>query len=270
MNRANNKNILIVDNTLDGKIVDPTGRVDGSVIYFDVPEDKYKHAQVDPATGVPYSGALLDVDLGTHLLKAGTAKFGGVSDYTEFEADGTLKMVGLATVYDDLTGDITRTKTVGTRVTVNDAENSVDYTNAATTTDYLYLNYQMSHKWMAGTAIYPHIHFEQANNNTPNFLFYYRWQKNGGAKTTAWTPLKCNTAVFTYVSGTLNQIADGVSIAAPVGYGISDILQFRLCRDTTNASGLFGADPYTGTVSVTSVDCHLQHDTLGSRSEYTK
>ena len=128
----------------------------------------------------------------------------------------------------------------------------------------------MTHKWMAGTDISPHIHFEQANNNVPNFLFYYRWQKNGGAKTTAWSPLKCNTPVFTYVSGTLNQIANGVAISAPVGYGISDILQFRLCRDTTNASGLFGADPYTGTVSVTAADIHLRLDTIGSRTEYNK
>lgn len=75
MDRANNKNILIVDNTLSGKIVDDTDRVDGAVIYWDEAEDKYKHAEVDPATGVPYSGAILDVDLGGHKLTTESVVF---------------------------------------------------------------------------------------------------------------------------------------------------------------------------------------------------
>lgn len=66
--RARKKGIVITQNTLTGKIVDTTGRTDGSVIYWDDPEDKYKHAPIDPATGVPYSGSILDVDLGTHSL----------------------------------------------------------------------------------------------------------------------------------------------------------------------------------------------------------
>ena len=202
----------------------------------------------------------------------GTARFGdSTTNYTQFEADGTMKMVGNATVYDDLTGDITRTKTVGIRVTLNDTENTIDFNNACTLSDYLFLNYQMSHKWEAGSTLFPHIHYEQSNNNIPNFLFQYRWQRQGQAKTTAWTNAICNVNVFTYTSGTLNQIADSVSITPPTNYGMSDIIEFRIIRDTANASGLFaGADTYTGTVSITSVDIHYKMDTLGSRTEYTK
>ena len=48
---------------------------------------------------VPYSGASGTVDLNTRLIKAGSAQIGGVSDYSIFEADGTLRFVGAATVW---------------------------------------------------------------------------------------------------------------------------------------------------------------------------
>jgi len=52
---------------------------------------------------------------------------------------------------------------------------------------------------------------------------------------------------------------------------VSDIIEMRLIRDTVNTSTLFtGADPYTGTVGITSMDLHFECDTLGSRTEYTK
>lgn len=206
---------------------------------------------------------------------ANLRKIGDVANgnYTEFELDGTMKLNGNATVFDDLTGDITRTKTAGSRVTINDVENTVDFTSAAITTDYLFLNYQTSHKMKLGSNIYPHIHWEQASANTPNWLIQYRWQKQGQAKTTAWTNYKCTSAAnaFTYVSGTLNQISYGAALTPPVGYALSDIIEIRVIRDTNNTSTLFaGADPYSGTVSITAVDIHYEQDTLGSRQEYVK
>lgn len=212
---------------------------------------------------------VFDFDVNIYMQPA--HKVGTPTDNTEFELDGTIRFNGNATVFDDLTGDITRTKTVGTRVALNDSENTIDFSSSATTSDYLFLSYQMSHKWMSGTNIYPHIHYQQNNLNTPNFLIQYRWQRNGQPKTTAWLNLICNTNVFTYVSGTINQISYGAFIGAPVGYSISDIIQIRVIRDTSNSTGLFaGADSYTGTVSVTAVDIHYQIDTIGSRDEYLK
>lgn len=201
----------------------------------------------------------------------GKTQFGTGSNYTEFEADGTMKMNGTATVFDDLTSDLTRAKTIGTRVTFNDTNNSMDFTTLADTTDYVILTYQLSHKWKAGSTIYPHIHWEQAENNTPNFLIQYRWQKQGSAKTTSWTNYKTTTNAFTYTSGTLNQISHDSGITPPAGYGMSDLIQLRVIRDNANSSGVFsGADAYTTTVSVTSVDIHYEMDMLGSRQEYIK
>jgi hypothetical protein len=174
-------------------------------------------------------------------------------------------------VFDDLLGDITQVKTSGPGVSLDTTESTIDFTTASNLSDYVLVNYQLSHKWKAGSDIYPHIHWKQNSNTTPNFLIQYRWQRNSQAWTTAWTNLKCNTSVFTYVSGSLNQIADSATITPPSGYSLSDIIQFRILRDNSNTSTLFtGADAYTGDAEITGVDIHFEQDTLGSRSEYSK
>lgn len=143
--------------------------------------------------------------------------------------------------------------------------------------DLLYKNVQLNHDRNLAVAIQPHIHWFQEKNYSPNFLLEYRWQVNGIVKVTAWTKLKCNTLSFPYTPGTtLHQISDTVAgIAVPVGTTLSDIVQFRIYRDTTNASGAFtGNCPYnTGgnaTVGVLSFDVHLEIDQIGSTLEYVK
>lgn len=220
------------------------------------------------------SGAAVDAA----LAKAATAiqpntpvQLGGVLGYIQVGADGTLTLVGTATVYDDITPGIAAARTSGPGVTLNLVEMTLDFVVTANLDDYGVLPFQLSHRVVAGSPIAPHIHWEQAQANVPNWLIQYRWQRNGGLKTTAWTNYKCNTPVFPYVGATLNQITHGAPVAAPTGYGISDIIQMRVIRDSANASGLFaGADPYTATAAVTSFDPHVEMDTLGSAMEYTK
>lgn len=200
-----------------------------------------------------------------------TDKFGSATNYSIFEADGTLQAFGDGTCFRDELGDVAKLKVVGVGITADDTESAYDFLTSANLSDYLWTNVQLNHDMKAGANIKPHIHFFQTNNAAPNFLIQYRWQKNGGAKTTSWTNYKCNTLVYTYTSGTLNQIAYGAAITPPVGYNLSDILQVRVLRDNANTSTVFaGADPYTGSASVTSVDVHIEIDMLGSRSEYAK
>lgn len=198
-------------------------------------------------------------------------KFGNASGQTTLEADWTVKFEWTSTVFDDLLWDVTRTKTVGTRATLNDVENTVDFTTSATLTDYVFLNYQLSHKWKIGSVISPHIHWEQASNTTPNWLFQYRWQMNWQPKTTGWTNYIAITNAFTYVSGTLNQISHWAGITPPVGASLSDVIEIRIIRDSANATGLFPwANLYPWTASITSADIHYEIDTVGSRTEFTK
>jgi hypothetical protein len=210
---------------------------------------------------------------GTTLVKGATGQFGNVASghYSEFEADGTYKANGDATTFDDLLGDVTSLQVVGVGVVADNSENAINFATSANLSDYVVANYQVRHRWKAGSNVFPHIHFEQSENNVPNFLIRYRWQRNGQAKTTAWTDYKCDTVAFTYSSGTLNQIAHSGSITPPSGYSLSDIIEFRIFRDNANTSGVFsGADAYTTDVLVTGIDIHIEEDTLGSRSEYAK
>lgn len=77
---------------------------------------------------------------------------------------------------------------------------------------------------------------------------------------------------FTYTAGTIHQISHtAAGITPPGGSTISDIVQFRIIRDTTNASGAFsGSDTYSGVVGVLSFDVHVQINSLGSSSEFSK
>ena len=197
-------------------------------------------------------------------------KFGGATHYSQFESDGTLVFNGNATVWDDLIGAITSLKTTGAGVSLNATEQTIEFTVAANMSDFAWIPFQLSHRWK-GSNIHPHLHWEQTLNAVPNFLMRYRWQKLGGTKTTAWTDYVCNTPVFAYTSGTLNQICHGAGITPPVGYNISDIVQIQVFRDSANSTGLFGgANVYAATVGISSIDIHIEIDTVGSRSEFNK
>jgi hypothetical protein len=202
-------------------------------------------------------------------------KFGDIDNgnFTGFEDDGTMVFNGDATVYDDMLNQLIgqRLESPSSNVIQNNAEGSLTFQTDATTLDYVTMSVQLSHRWKAGSTIYPHLHWWQAQSNIPNWLLQYRWQRQGQDKTTTWTSVKINDNAFTYVSGTLNQISGFPAISAPSGYSLSDIVQCRIIRDTTNASGLFtGTDPYTVDVDAVNFDIHIECDTAGSRTEYTK
>ena len=204
-----------------------------------------------------------------------TLKVGDIAggDYTEFEADGTMKATGDATAYRDEFGPLigARLESPSSDIITDAAEGALVFKSTATLSDYVVMPVQINHDVVAGSTVYPHIHWWQISSNVPNWLIQYRWQVNGAAKTTSWTNVKYTTGAFTYTSGTLNQITAFGGLTPPGGTGVSAILQLRLLRDTTNASTLFaGADPQTGSVSAMSYDVHVQVDTLGSRSEYSK
>lgn len=205
-------------------------------------------------------------------LSVGTA-----ANYTGFDENGQMKAYGDATAFKDLLAPSENIKVNGVGIVANATEGVINFQTTAVfnanpaLADYGYFNFQINHDWKAGSVIKPHIHFWQTNAAMPNWLMEYRWQVNGSAKNATWTKLACNTAVFTYTSGTLNQIARTASGITPASYNISDIFQLRIYRDTTNASTVFtGTDVTHGDALVSSIDVHLEIDMLGSATEYSK
>lgn len=201
----------------------------------------------------------------------GVNKFGSTTDYTQFDTRGNMTMVGNARPYRDEKNDVLNIKVQGTGLSVDATESTLDFTTAANLSDYGYVNVQLNHDRDELEPVYPHIHWFQNNNASPNFLLEYRWNLNGKSKVTAWTRIKCNTLAFTYVSGTLNQISYTSPISAPSGSDVSDIIQFRIYRDNANTSTLFtGADAYTGDAELVSFDVHVEINSVGSDEEYVK
>lgn len=199
-------------------------------------------------------------------------KLGTSTNYSAWDSTGHQTMSGNARPWRDELTDALNIKTTGTGVALNTADNTVEFSAvAAYANDYLYLNVQLNHDKDLSSSIYPHIHFFQKSNAVPNFVIQYRWQKSLGEKVTSWSILKCNTLAEAYSGTTKNNIAYCTPIAPPTGSGLSDIVQFRVGRDTGNVSGLFtGADPFAGVAGVLAVDIHFQINSFGSTDEYIK
>jgi hypothetical protein len=195
-------------------------------------------------------------------------------NYSEFETDGTYKANGNATCFRGELNDLIKSasQNPSSHLFFDYTEGTLDFRDNCDLNDWALMNIQINHDWKNGSDIEPHIHWFQNANNTPNWLIQYRWQKQCSAKTTDWTSKKWDNNACSYTSGTINQITSFGAITPPVGYGqVSDILQVRVLRDTSNTSTLFtGADTYTGDAESVSFDCHIEVDTLGSRQLYAK
>ncbi len=129
---------------------------------------------------------------------------------------------------------------------------------------------QMPHAKLFGSAVHPHLHWVQQEDEVPNWLLAHRFYNNGDTvpafELSIWDKL-----TFTYVSGDLMQIVDFPAIQAPDGETVSAICDMILYRDSANASTLFaGADPYTVGAKSKEFDLHFMTDSLGSGQEYSK
>lgn len=198
-------------------------------------------------------------------------KWGSATDYSEFEADGTLVFHGTATVFRDELNDLLKTglNNPDAHIVQDLTEGTLDFKTNCDLNDWALMNVQINHDWLQGSAVEPHVHWFQNSNATPNWLMQYRWQKNGQAKTTAWTSQKWTSSAYAYSAGTLDQITSLGTITPPANYHISDILQIRLLRDNANGSTLFaGADAYTGDAEAVSLDVHIECNKCGSRTRY--
>lgn len=191
----------------------------------------------------------------------------GAGNYTEFESDGTTQLYGEATAWEDITGSVlgaSLSDVIGT-AQYDWSNNSVTFGpsgNITLSKDRTAFTIQKPHKAKTNSALKLHVHWEQTDNTTRQFTLRYRIQQLGAAKTTAWTNVVVDSNtnnVFAYVSGTLNQITNLVSIDM-TGTSISTQIQVHLTR----------SDAVAGLIHVSFIDFHYEIDTIGSRQEFTK
>lgn len=127
----------------------------------------------------------------------------------------------------------------------------------------IYVNDQMDHRKLIGSALRLHVHFVQTSALLPIFKVDYRYHNNGVAIpgfTTLDTSLE--TPAFTYPgSGSIIQIIPFPEIPAPAGEDVSANLDMIFYRDDNVVSG---------DVLMKFLDYHFQMDSDGSRQEFVK
>lgn len=142
-----------------------------------------------------------------------------------------------------------------------------DYTNIGflfpqnDASEIIYFIVQMPHRWKQGTAIYPHIHWQQSADQTPVFKLDYKIYNNNELVPADFSTYTMSTKAFTYSSGNLGQISKNTTGITMTGKTISCMILCKLYRDD---------NAYTGDVLVNQFDIHYEIDSAGSDDEYDK
>lgn len=146
--------------------------------------------------------------------------------------------------------------------TYNINESTLDFPGNADSR--LDVNYQMPHEWDVDSPVYFHLHtiFSTSETNK-NSVWSVKWrvlQAYSGGAIPAWTT---DAPAIVAIPSAQGPTILNIKTFTPSGCGISCIIQIQLTRlASSNAS-----DNYTGSVQVTSLDCHYKKlRALGSRT----
>lgn len=188
-------------------------------------------------------------------------------NYTKITTTGEIRNYGLATVWDDLIGNLfgkTLYSNAG-KLDYNWKENTITMQSGGliiNDADRLSFNFQKPHGVKKNSFMHLHIHWEQPNNIERIWTIQYRIQNNNSIKNTTWITVTSSSFInniFAYTTGTLNQITRLASIDLS-STDISSTIQFRVCRTDSNP----------GDIETTFIDAHVEYDSNGSEEEYNK
>lgn len=221
---------------------------------------------------------ITDLNLGagtistTGTLGAGASTFGTSTNYSQFEADGTLEFNGTATVWDDLVTPFTLAKVPAANAP--NWESFIGNLNAYTfaVDDYLEGTTEILHGWKESSTIDFHIHW--ATNGLEEAEKAVKWQieftyadmdaddgvgEAFGATTTesSETAIPASTADLTH----MYTIIHNVELTSTI---IGAQILWRVTRKTADGTAPV-ANPFAFAVGI-----HYEKDTVGSREITTK
>ncbi len=201
---------------------------------------------------------------------------GGNTNYSEFEADGTLVFNGTATVWGDYVTPLGPNNWRGvannptlTQLFTDGAGSQGVYAFVFSDGDEAIITIQMPHDWKEGSDISPHIHFMCTTDVSPadNFgiEFEYTWADLGEDFSANST--KSTIDISTGVNTDNNHRPEAnVTDAGIDGTGktISSVLLCRIKRVAAQT------DNYASGIVILDFDVHYEIDTIGSRQELEK
>lgn len=198
------------------------------------------------------------------------------------ESDGTLRMDGAATVWDDLMVFPDATTRGGSKMPEWGGTGAVAFKKngssqgvflwmfSSITEQELYFTIQLPHSYKVGTAIYPHIHWTTATS-TPTrtnvaWGLEYSVIAFGGTFPNTST-LTSNTVIsdIATISGVGQHLITSLGTISGTNLGISTVLVCRIYRNVTAS-----ADTFNDEAGLLGFDIHYEKDTQGSRTEYAK
>lgn len=190
------------------------------------------------------------------------ARFGKISDgnYTALEADGTIRFVGNATVWEDVNigGVALRAGTSNQPSLTNlDTTTILVWGFSASQTNEVHGNFEIPHAYKEGTDIIPHVHWYPTTTGTNNVLWRLEYYIRAG-----------NTLKLT---GTIDALAPGNGVAweeirsnfptiAGTDLKIGSQFHARLARIGGDVT-----DTYAAVACIATFGIHYQADTAGSR-----
>jgi len=202
------------------------------------------------------------------LFKAPTARFGSDINYTEIEADGTIKFVGDATVYDDINLSGSALTPGGSAApgfgVFRDGNLAAYVFDGDSLTERLYGSIEMKHNYKEGSDIEFHIHWSPTTTSLGNVVWqvYYSWANSGevfaASTLVAATATAAGGTAFKSVYSTFGSISG-------VGKTINSQIVIQIFRDPTNIG-----DTYPNDAALIQFGIHYEIDTIGSRNTTTK
>ena len=194
-------------------------------------------------------------------------QLGGASDYTEIEADGTIKCAGGATTFNDIniSGLALGTGPAAPAIIAINSTGILTYAFIGTgvLADELHGSLENLHDYLEGSDIVPHVHWCPTTTDAGNVKWQieYIWISRTGTITTSTT-----IAVTTAAGGTAWTLkrSDFPTVDG-TGRNIGDRFMFRIFRDPADAADTYGFD-----AAILDVGIHYEKDMMGSRGITTK
>jgi hypothetical protein len=204
------------------------------------------------------------------LLDSDYDRFGGQDNYLEIEDDGTLELIGSATVWDDVypsSVNVGAGSSIPSFSVYAGSQRSYEFLGTGATTKDLQIGYQLYHGYKEQSTIIPHIHLYIPDNASGGVIkFGTTWRWNNVWDTGA---ISETTTYGTVTRGAAEGISNNhiLSFGAIVGTGkkISSVFTTRLFRDSADVGDTFAAS-----VWLISADIHIEKDGFGSRQDLVK
>ena len=208
------------------------------------------------------------------IQDARVPQWGDRDNYTRIEADGTIKFVGNATVWEDLRVPMTATKGGGVREPgfaklKDNGDGSTGvyaYWFDKTNIEELFFACQLPHSW-AGTLIYPHVHFvpktDGGATHRVRWGLEYTWA--GMGQVYGDTNILYASSAAALDAGR-HYLTPFAAITPNVGQAtLSSMLVCRVFRDATHTG-----DDYDDDAGLLEIDFHYEINTVGSREPLSK